>query len=77
MRMRFLGKNWELRMIVDSSEEKRRDEIWYETHESSRMLVWLRLRVCISMTFSIEIFMIEASKLNEMLENLPLKCTYN
>ena len=27
------------------------------------------------MTFSIEIFMIEGSKLNGMLENFPLKCT--
>ena len=54
---------------------KNRVDIWYETLESSRMRVWLRLRVHCSMTFSIEILMIEASKLNEMLENLPQKCT--
>ena len=39
------------------------------------MQVWLRLKVHHSMTFCIEIFMIEASKWNKMLENIPLKCT--
>ena len=56
---------WEFRGNIESQEwefwGKNRVEFWYETLESSRMGVRLRLRVHCSMTFSIEIFMIEAS----------------
>ena len=59
LRMRVLEGKLRIKNENERSEGKKRVEIWYETLESSRLRVWLRLRVHCTMTFSIQIFTIK------------------